>query len=51
MAQLCCKQSLDGRWRDVIMHIMESPVEGVKRAFAGFPLDADKIEMHSANKQ
>ena len=33
------------------MHIMESPVEGVKRAFAGFPLDADKIEMHSANKQ
>lgn len=33
------------------MHIMESPVEGVKRDFAGLELDTDKVLLHSANKQ
>ena len=33
------------------MHIMESPVEGVKRAFADLELDTDKVLLHSANKQ
>ena len=33
------------------MHIMESPVEGVKRDFAGLELDTNKVLLHSANKQ
>ena len=33
------------------MHIMESPVEGIKRDFAGLELDTDKVLLHSANKQ
>ena len=33
------------------MHIMESPVEGVRGDFAGLELDADKVLLHSANKQ
>lgn len=32
------------------MHIKESPVEGIKREFAGFVLDASKVELHSADK-
>lgn len=33
------------------MYIKDSPVEGVKRDFAGFELDASKIELHSAHKR
>lgn len=33
------------------MHIMESPVEGVKKDFAGLELDTDKVLLYSANKQ
>ncbi len=33
------------------MHIKDSPVEGVKRDFAGFELDASKIELHSSHKR
>lgn len=32
------------------MHIKESPVEGIKREFAGFELDASKIDLHSVSK-
>lgn len=33
------------------MHIKDSPVKGFKRDFAGFELDASKIELHSARKR
>lgn len=32
------------------MHIKNSPVEGVKNDFAGFELDASKIELRSSHK-
>ena len=33
------------------MHIKDSPVKGYKADFAGFELDASKIELHSAHKR
>lgn len=33
------------------MHIKNSPVKGYKMDFAGFELDASKIELHSAHKR
>jgi len=33
------------------MHIKDSPVKGYKTDFAGFELDADKIELHSSDKR
>lgn len=33
------------------MHIKNSPVKGYKTEFAGFELDANKIELHSANER
>lgn len=33
------------------MHIKDSPVKGYKTDFAGFELDAGKIELHSAHKR
>ena len=32
------------------MHIKASPIEGIKKEFAGFELDASKVELHSSNK-
>ena len=33
------------------MHIKDSPVKSYKTDFAGFELDASKIELHSAHKR
>lgn len=33
------------------MHIKDSPVKGYKTDFAGFVLDASKIELHSSDKR
>ena len=33
------------------MHIKDSPVKKYKTDFAGFELDASKIELHSAHKR
>lgn len=33
------------------MHIKDSPVKGYKTDFAGFELDASKIELHSAHQR
>lgn len=33
------------------MHIKDIPVKGFKTEFAGFELDASKIELHSTNKR